>query len=364
MHLQGKGFYLWKIANAEGGDPEAIAGAAEQAGLTHVLLKIADGDHFYNVDLKTGKDLVRPVVEALRRRGIAAWGWHYVYGYDPVKEADAAIARIRSLDLAGYVIDAEAEYKQPGKDVAARQFMARLRAALPSYPIALSSYRYPSYHPQFPWKPFLEKVDLNMPQVYWLLSHNPGDQLTRCMQEFQSMTPYRPVIPTGAAFKQGTWSPTGADILDFFETARRLNLPAANYWEWSNCRQYLPDIWKGISEFKWEQLAVKEDIVKQYIAALNSHEPGKVTSLYQPTAVHVTTARTIQGIQPLTAWYASFFQRLPEISVVLSSYTGTGSSRQFNWTARSRAGRVLNGNDTIGLSNGKIQYHFSSFSVT
>jgi hypothetical protein len=364
MHLQGKGMYLWKISQAEGGDPAAIAHAAEQAGLTHVLLKIADGNYPYNVDLSTGKDLVWPVVQSLRSRGIEVWGWHYVYGYEPVKEADVAIARIRSLDLAGYVIDAEAEYKQPGKEVAARQFMARLRSALPTYPIALSSYRYPSYHPQFPWKPFLEKVDLNMPQVYWLLSHNPGDQLARSVQEFQSMTPYRPVIPTGAAFKQGSWSPTEADILDFFQTAQRLNLSAANFWEWTNCRLHPPGIWKVMSEFQWKTPAVVEDIVKQYVNALNSREPGKVAALYQPTAVHVTYARTVQGIQSIADWYRSFFQRLPEVSVVLSSSSGVGNTRQFNWTAHSKAGRVLNGSDTIGLSNGRILYHFSKFNVT
>lgn len=362
--LQGKGMYLWKVAQAEGGSPSAIADVAKQTGLSHVLVKIADGDDFYNIDRNTGKDLAGPVVKALCNQGIEVWGWHYVYGYDPIKEADAAISRIRSLDLAGYVIDAEAEYKQPGKDVAARQFMNRLRAMLPNYPIALSSYRYPSYHPNFPWKAFLEKVDINMPQVYWLLSHNPGDQLKRCVAEFQGIAPYRPVIPTGAAFKQGTWYPTREDILDFMQTAQELNIPAANFWEWVNCRSYIPDIWKTIEQYNWSQAPVQEDIVKQYIQALNAHDPGRVVALYNPGAVHVIQYRTIQGTQAITNWFTNFFQNLPEGRFMLSSYSGKGSARQFYWTATSKAGKVLNGNDTFGLANGKIQYHFSSFSVT
>jgi len=43
MSLVGKGFYIWKISRCEGGDVQAIATVAAQAGLTHILVKIADG---------------------------------------------------------------------------------------------------------------------------------------------------------------------------------------------------------------------------------------------------------------------------------------------------------------------------------
>lgn len=365
MALEGKGFYIWKIPLTEGGSPATIANTAVQAGFSHVLIKIADADAYYNVDPDTGQDLAGPVIQALRARGIAVWGWHYVYGYNPIREADIAIQRVRSLGLDGYVIDAEAEYKQPGKDAAARQFMNRLRAGLPSFPIALSSYRYPSYHPQFPWREFLEKVDLNMPQVYWLLSHNPGDQLTRCVEEFQGMTPFRPILPTGAAFKQGNWTPSTDDVNEFLRTAQSLNLSGANFWEWTNCRNNLTAVWNAISHFNWSQTKPPEDIVQQYIAALNAHDPAQAASLYNPTAVHVTPNRTIQGTQAITSWYSNLFnQVLPGGKFVLSSFSGSGSSRQFTWTATSNAGRVLNGSDTMGLANGKISYHYTFFTVT
>ena len=61
MTLRGKGYYIWKIPNCENGDPAAIANVAAQAGLSHVLIKIADGVGSYNVDLTTGVDLVPPV---------------------------------------------------------------------------------------------------------------------------------------------------------------------------------------------------------------------------------------------------------------------------------------------------------------
>ncbi|HEY5669413.1 MAG TPA: nuclear transport factor 2 family protein [Anaerolineales bacterium] len=367
MPLKGKGFFIWQIRNTEGGNASAIASLADQANLSHVLIKIADGTYSYNVN-SSGVDLVPPVAQALRARGIQVWGWHYVYGDSPIDEANKAIQRIQQTNMQGYVIDAEGEYKQPGKDKAAAQFMSRLRSALPNFPIALCSYRYPSYHPQLPWKEFLEKCTYNMPQVYWVSAHNPGDQLRRSVSEFQAMTPFRPIIPVGSAYKSGSWAATASDVTEFLRTAQSLNLSAANFWEWANCRTYLPSVWNAIRDYKWDAEPPPPpptDITEQYITALNTHNPAQVVGLYTPAAVHVTAARTIQGTVAIQNWYQTLFtQLLPNASFTLVSFSGSGSSRHFTWTATSSAGKVNNGSDTLGLIEGKIAYHFSSFSIT
>ena len=172
-NLKGKGAFIWQINRCEGGNPEAIASKAEAAQLTHVLIKIADTRYPFGFDWHK-RDLVPPVVDALKNRGMQVWGWHYVKGNDPVGEANVAVARTTQLNLDGYVVDAEHEYKYPGKDVAARRYMDELRRGLPNTKIALSSYRFPRYHLELPWASFLEKCDYNMPQVYWERSHNRG----------------------------------------------------------------------------------------------------------------------------------------------------------------------------------------------
>jgi hypothetical protein len=129
MTLEGKGFYLWKIPACENGNAGAIASVAYQAGLTHVLIKIANGVYKSNYDYDQKLDLVPPVVQALKARGVQVWGWHYVYGNDPGGEARIAVQRTRELNLDGYVLDAEGEYKSPGKRNAAELFMRAHRAA-------------------------------------------------------------------------------------------------------------------------------------------------------------------------------------------------------------------------------------------
>jgi len=364
-NFKGKGFYIWQIRRCESGVPETIANKAQNAGLSHVLIKIADGTEAYNFDPTTGIDLVPPVVSALRNRDLIVLGWHYVYGYDPNGEAEIAIQRIRELDLDGYVIDAESQYKLPGRDQAARQFMSRLRDELEYFPIALSSYRYPSLHPQLPWREFLEKCDYNMPQVYWVENHNPGDQLIRSIREFESINPYRPIIPTGSAYKQGDWEPSSADIIEFLNTARNQNLAAANFWEWGHTKLYLPELWNTVAEYHWPIDPSEIEILVSYFTALNSHDPDQVISLYKNNAVHVTSDRTVKGLPQIRSWYKSLFkQLLPDATFSLIESSSSLGERQFTWTALSNSGMVNNGSDSIGLIDNKIIYHYTYFTIT
>ncbi len=365
MSLQGKGFWIWKVNNSEGGSPSAIAAQALTSGFTHVTIKIADGTYSYNYDSARALDLVPPVVQALRGAGMQVWGWHYVYGYDPLGEARKAIQRLQQLNLDGYIIDAEKEYKEPGKNIAAQKFMTEMRAAFPSLPMAISSYRFPSYHPSFPWKDFLAKVDINMPQVYWEASHNPATQLGKCLSEFQALTPYRPVYPTGPTYKAGGWAPTESDITQFLDSARANNLPAVNFFSWEECRRDLPNLWTLIGNYPWSGGAPGgNDLPNQFMAALNRHDIEALLSLYNPNAVHITSARTVQGIEPIRNWYNTLFtQTIPNATFTMTGVTGTPTSRHISWQATNNRSTIQNGADTLGIIDGKINYHYTFFTV-
>jgi len=159
------------------------------------------------------------------------------------------------LGLAGLEIDAEIEYKKPGKESAARIYMSELRASLPDIPITLCSYRYPYYHLELPWKAFLEKCDFHMPQVYWEQSHNPGYQLTRSLNEFRKLEqeldlPQLPYIPVGAAYRQANWWPTVADVDEFDAKAKELGLQGLAWYRWGHAVEYELD--SAIAEHEWD----------------------------------------------------------------------------------------------------------------
>ncbi|MAT43138.1 MAG: hypothetical protein CL609_12415 [Anaerolineaceae bacterium] len=364
MDVSGKGFFIWKIKDCEGGNPQAITNAAQQAGLTHVLLKIADGAYAYNINRETGFDFTAPVVQSLKAAGIQVWGWHYVYGDHPTQEADIAVERLRDLGIDKYVIDAEHEYKEPGKDYAADVFIRRIRSKISNIQIALSSYRFPSFHPQLPWKTFLERCDYNMPQVYWEQAHNPIPNLERTVREFGSINPFRPIIPTGPTYRAGAWVPTIEDLNQFMQSAKSLNLSAVNFFSWDECRPTYQHLWQTISDFAWNGEGPQKDISQQLIDALNSKDIKKISALYNPQAVHITSARTIQGKSAIEAWYTTLLnQLLPNGKFKLTGFTGSGNARQLHWTCKTDITEITDGSDTIGLLNNKIAYHYTQFTI-
>lgn len=242
--------YLWIISRVEKGDPVQIAELAQQAGLSHVLIKVADGPYPYNIDPKTGQDLVPGVVAELRKRNIQAWGWQYIYGRNPAAEAAMAARRVGEFRLDGFVVNAEVEFKQKNMDAPAKQYMKTLRAELPHTPIGFSSYRYPSLHRPLPFETFLEYSDINMPQVYWVQANNPAYQLLRSVREYEALKPLRPIIPTGCAYPEGAWSPTATQVHEFLRTCVENGIPAANFWEWYYAQRN-PAVWHTLSVFDW-----------------------------------------------------------------------------------------------------------------
>ena len=362
--LTGKGMYIWKIQACHNGSISEITRRAVRANYSHVMIKVANGIYSYNYDWEKKIDLVPPLIAALKSEGIQAWGWHYLFGDHPWEEASKAISRIRDLGVDGYVLNAEGYYKK--KYIEASTFMDQLTASIKDIPIALSSYKYPSYHPALPWNQFLKKCDLSMPQVYWKMADNPGVQLRRSIADYMNLKYTPPIFPTGSAYTSDGWTPTLDSINEFMVQSKELNLPGFNFWEWSNLHTYLPEeYYRSIRDFDWDRgSSSEEDIAEKFISALNSHDVTQLQELYQDDAVHITSERTVQGRDAIKSWFATLFADiLPAGEFTLAGFSGSGNTRQISWTASSALGNVQNGSDTLGLRDGKIAYHFSDFSI-
>lgn len=359
MTLQGKGFFTSHLSECEGGDPASILAAALDAGLSHVIVKIADGEKALGID-GSGIDLTATAVQALRLAGIAVWGWQTIHGKNPMAEAAIAIARMQTLGLDGYVVNPEEQYQHAGMANSAHQFMAEVRSAL-TIPIALSSHRFPDYHPDMSWSTFLEFCDLHMPQVTWESAHNAGAQMRESKRQCDALPNARPYISTGGVYPSSGWSPTTEDINDFLNTARAIGLPAVNFFDWDTCRQKLPLLWTTIADFAWPVSAstskqvispifLRDAFLVRFLSALNSRQAVQACALYDPAAIQVWADQTLPGASAIQTGFAAFFESVPAGTIfTIDQAQSEADLRHLSWKAGS-----LTGKSTFVLKNGKI----------
>lgn len=256
---QGKGMCIWIISRLVKiyGSNEAVASRLRELGIRWIVLKIANGTGKYNMRpvYIFGKpviwidDIIHPFIAALRAEGIGVWGYQYIYGLRPTAEATAGIGRYNELDLDGFVINAENEMKN--KPSQASTYTVLLRQGLPDVPIALTSYRYPSYHPSFPFESFLTEDIFHMPQVYWLGANNPGFQLKKSVGELTAISDV-PVVPLGLAYSEGGYPPpTEREMQEFHDTVLELELSGYAWWEFYAAQK--ARVLDFITSHQWEE---------------------------------------------------------------------------------------------------------------
>jgi hypothetical protein len=253
--ISGKGMYTWIIERC--GEPTDMVQQALQAGCNYLFVKLADGSYPYygrNYYSKSTRDFTMELVEALKGSGIDIVPWQYVYGANPILEAEVIVERMQTAGLKKLVVNAEVEYKASGMGVKAVRYCQRLLALIPDIQLGLSTYRFPTYHQGFPWTEFGQFMDCYLPQVYWIGAHNPVEQLGRCLREYSQLPyPNIPIYPTGAAYKQGSWQPFPGEITAFMTAVKDLyTLSAVNFWEWYNSKVYVPITWTEFTNFAWE----------------------------------------------------------------------------------------------------------------
>jgi hypothetical protein len=360
MTLAGKGIYVWQLNRIARGHVATMASKARDAGLTHVLIKVADGTTPYN------SELLPAATEALHGAGIQVWGWSWIWLRAPEDEARVSAELVTELGLDGFVVNAEHPAK--GRAGEAELYMAVLRERVGGLPIGLSSYRYPQLHTTLPWETFLSRCDWNLPQMYWI-DETPADCFSRSLAQHKALPSARPVVPTGAAYGEtyGTlyFRAEAAEITAFLDTVRSAGLAGANFWSWDWTEQYGPDLWQAIAAYEWP--APEDDLpdaAERFWEALTAGELETIAALYHDNAVYVSAGRMVQGPEAIREMIAELLERLPQAAFEMEELRVDGNVRFLRWHASSPAGTVEEGLETIGVRAGRIQYHSSTYHIT
>jgi hypothetical protein len=213
------GTALWVNQVPAGESPQALAAAAGQAGAHTVYVKAADGT---TAELQFSA----PLVAGLRAQGLAVCAWVFAYGSQPVAEARAALAAVRTGG-ACLVVDAEGAYdKRYGQ---AQAYVRALRNGLgASFPIALAGQPEILEHPEFPYSVFLGPggFGFDMPLLYWRdLALSVEAAFARTLPE--NAIYGRPILPVGQLYG----GPAAGELQQFRTLASTYGLQGTSFFD-------------------------------------------------------------------------------------------------------------------------------------
>ena len=217
----GQGMWIWYMSASDGGSVASIAAQAHAAGVTTLFVKSSDGPTNY------WSQFSPQLVAELHANGLKVCAWQFVYGNEPIGEADLGAEAVTN-GAECLVIDAEGEYE--GHYAAAQRYIETLRAKIgPSYPLGLASFPYVNYHPSFPYSVFLgpNGAQFNVPQMYW---HDIGTSVAQVyVNTFEQNLIYgRPILPLGQTY--GGVSST--ELVDFRSLASAYGAGGDSFWDW------------------------------------------------------------------------------------------------------------------------------------
>jgi peptidoglycan hydrolase-like protein with peptidoglycan-binding domain len=223
--FDGQGMWIWYVSQSSGGVPAAIISRAHSSGVTTVFVKSSDGATNYWSQFSPA------LVSELHAGGLKVCAWQYVYGANPVGEANLG-ARAVANGADCLVIDAEAEYE--GHYAAAQRYITALRAKIgPNYPLGLASFPYVSYHSSLPYSVFLAPgaAQYNAPQMYWKAIGQSVD--TVYANTYIGNRIYgRPIFPLGQTYE----GVSSSDLARFRQEAILYNASGISFWDWQETR--------------------------------------------------------------------------------------------------------------------------------
>jgi hypothetical protein len=215
-----RGMWIWYLSRSDGGNLASLVADAHRYGISTLLIKSGDGSGVWS-------QFNPSVVATLHANGLRVCGWQYVYGINPVAEAQVGAAAVRNgADC--LVVDAEGEYE--GKYLQAQTYMRTLRSLVgTNFPIGLAGFPYVDYHPGYPYSVFLGPggAQFNLPQMYWVDIGVNVDSVYAHTYAFNRIY-RRGMFPLGQVYN----SPRPNQIRRFRQLSRAYGAAGVSWWDW------------------------------------------------------------------------------------------------------------------------------------
>lgn len=271
----GKGMWMWKPEQSDGGDVKAMIARAKAVGLTHMYVRTGSSwDGFYAAPFL---DELLPVAHAA---GIRVYGWDFPNLADPATDVERALAAINHVTPTKQRIDgfaADIETPSEGTNINVETAVAYgdgLRAgAGAGYPLIACVPRPSAWTKSFyPYWDVVARFDAIAPMVYWL-NRQPDSDAAGALRDLLPLG--KPVFPVGQAFDGAPEGgrpgmPTPFELQEFMWASSFFGGQGVSFWSWQHADQ---QTWDTIRDAPWFK-----DVPEQ-VKAVKTAKPAQPKAL-------------------------------------------------------------------------------------
>lgn len=250
--LAGKGMFVWKYRQSEGGDADAVVRRAVAAGLNQIWVRVGDSqDGFY------AAAVLDALVPRAHAAGLAVIGWGFPYLWDPVADAAWSAQALGWKAPDGTALDGfspDLELSSEGVVLTERRvrvYLGLVRQAAGPRLVVATVYRPTDrlWNGVYPYAAIAAYVDAFAPMVYWGCLE-PGETAARSVER---LAPFRPVHLIGQGYNMATdggrpANPSAEETVRFLDVARRRGALGASFWVWQSMGA---EQWSALAGFGW-----------------------------------------------------------------------------------------------------------------
>jgi hypothetical protein len=250
--VEGKGMWVWRIRETEGGDADAIVRRATAAGLRQLWVRVGDSrDGFYAADTLTA------LVPKAHQAGLAVVGWGFPFLHDPLDDARWSAEALAWRGPGGVALDGfspDIELATEGvvlTERRARVYLASVREAAGDRLLVATVYRPTDrlWTGPYPYTAIADYVDAFAPMVYWGCTE-PGAATAEALDRLSQL---RPVHVIGQGYDAGVdggrpGAPSAGETVRFLDVAARGGAIGASFWVWQSIDD---EQWEAMSSYPW-----------------------------------------------------------------------------------------------------------------
>ncbi|NJR18469.1 MAG: CHAP domain-containing protein [Calothrix sp. CSU_2_0] len=223
------GVWIWNLSKIRNDYLDKLV----ECQIKRVYLKVFDGKRsgvlnptFWDWQCSTA------IINTFKSRGIEVYGWGYHYG---TSDVDAQVEKVKqALDcgLDGYIVDVEAEVEDISTHPNVDKLLSELRSLVKEGRFGYTSFGYPEFHPNVPWKILDKHCDLAFPQIYFekfRFKATNQEEVQECIKSHKRLGLTKPILPIFGS-ESDAKQPASASELKFYLTS----FPGSSIWRVPN----------------------------------------------------------------------------------------------------------------------------------